>query len=84
MHCATDTVGKVTKIILPRIEDFVIPKLFTSFDEHWWEQQTLNFSTQQLDSLNKKSFGDDFPVVDKTDKAKKSNEAPYVSTGSSA
>lgn len=49
------TAIKVTKIILPRIEDFVIPNLFTSFDERWWEQQTLNFSTQQLDSLNKKS-----------------------------
>lgn len=49
------TAIKVTKISLPRIEDFVIPNLFTSFDEHWWEQQTLNFSTQQLDSLNKKS-----------------------------
>lgn len=49
------TAIKVTKIILPRIEDFVIPNLFTSFDEHWWEQQALNFSTQQLDSLNKKS-----------------------------
>lgn len=32
----------------------------------------------------RKSFGDDFPVVDKTDKAKKSNQAPYVSTGTSA
>ena len=32
----------------------------------------------------RKIFGDDFPVVDKIDKAKKSNEAPYVSTGSSA
>lgn len=32
----------------------------------------------------RKSFGDDFPEVAKTDKAKKSNEAPYVSTGSSA
>lgn len=49
------TAVKITKISLPCIEDFVIPNLFTSFDEHWWEQQTLNFSTQQLDSLNKKS-----------------------------
>ena len=32
----------------------------------------------------RKSFGDDFPEVAKSDKAKKSNEAPYVSTGSSA
>lgn len=32
----------------------------------------------------RKSFGDDFPVVAKTDKAKRSSEAPYVSTGSSA
>lgn len=32
----------------------------------------------------RKSFGDDFPEVAKIDKAKKSNEAPYVSTGSSA
>ena len=32
----------------------------------------------------RKSFGDDFPVVAKTDKAKKSNQAPYVSTGTSA
>lgn len=32
----------------------------------------------------KKFFGDDFPVVAKTDKAKRSSEAPYVSTGSSA
>lgn len=32
----------------------------------------------------RKSFGDDFPVAAKTDKAKRSNEAPYVSTGSSA
>ncbi|MBP3945232.1 nucleotidyltransferase [Psychrobacter sp. K31L] len=32
----------------------------------------------------RKSFGDDFPEVAKTDKAKKSNQAPYVSTGTSA
>lgn len=32
----------------------------------------------------RKSFGDDFPEVAKSDKAKKSNEAPYVSTGTSA
>ncbi|MFI8554399.1 cyclic GMP-AMP synthase DncV-like nucleotidyltransferase [Psychrobacter sp. NPDC077938] len=32
----------------------------------------------------RKFFGDDFPVVAKTDKAKRSSEAPYVSTGSSA
>ena len=32
----------------------------------------------------RKIFGDDFPVVAKTDKAKKSNQAPYVSTGTSA
>ncbi len=32
----------------------------------------------------RKIFGDDFPEVDKSDKAKKSIEAPYVSTGSSA
>ena len=49
------TTIKVTKIILPRIEDFVIPNLFTSFDEHWWEQQISKFSKNQLDSLQKKS-----------------------------
>ena len=49
------TAIKVIKISLADIEDFIIPNLFTSFDERWWEQQTLNFSTQQLDSLNKKS-----------------------------
>ena len=32
----------------------------------------------------RKSFGDDFPIAAKVDKAKKSIEAPYVSTGSSA
>lgn len=32
----------------------------------------------------RKSFGDDFPEVAKSDKAKRSNEAPYVSTGTSA
>lgn len=32
----------------------------------------------------RKSFGDDFPLVAKNDKAKKSNQAPYVSTGTSA
>lgn len=32
----------------------------------------------------RKSFSDDFSIVAKTDKAKKSNQAPYVSTGTSA
>ena len=32
----------------------------------------------------RKSFGDDFPIAAKVDKAKKSIEAPYVSTGTSA
>lgn len=32
----------------------------------------------------RKIFGDDFPIAAKVDKAKKSIEAPYVSTGSSA
>lgn len=32
----------------------------------------------------RKSFGEDFPIAAKSDKAKKSIEAPYVSTGSSA
>lgn len=49
------TAIKVIKVSLADIEDFIIPNLFTSFNEHWWEQQALNFSTQQLDSLNKKS-----------------------------
>ncbi|MGP5793864.1 hypothetical protein ACTXP0_12625, partial [Psychrobacter celer] len=31
-----------------------------------------------------KFFGEDFPIAAKSDKAKKSIEAPYVSTGSSA
>ncbi|MGP9692047.1 ThiF family adenylyltransferase [Psychrobacter sp. AOP30-A2-5] len=49
------TAIKVIKVSLADIEDFIIPNLFTSFNEHWWQQQALNFSTQQLDSLNKKS-----------------------------
>ncbi|WP_348548551.1 ThiF family adenylyltransferase [Psychrobacter sp. KFRI-CH2-11] len=49
------TAIKVTKISLPRIEDFVIPNLFESFDENWWKQQTSKFSENQLDSLQKKS-----------------------------
>ena len=38
----------------------------------------------EASKILRKSFGDDFPEVAKSDKAKKSNEAPYVSTGSSA
>ncbi|MGD4244752.1 hypothetical protein QT682_22615, partial [Xanthomonas citri pv. citri] len=49
------TAIKVTKISLPRIEDFVIPNLFESFDENWWKQQTSKFSKNQLNSLQKKS-----------------------------
>ncbi|MBP3945231.1 ThiF family adenylyltransferase [Psychrobacter sp. K31L] len=49
------TAIKVIKISLADIQDFIIPNLFTSFNEYWWEQQALNFSTEQLDSLNKKS-----------------------------
>lgn len=49
------TAIKVIKISLPRIEDFVIPSLFESFDENWWKQQTSKFSENQLDSLQKKS-----------------------------
>ncbi|MGB6824872.1 ThiF family adenylyltransferase [Psychrobacter sp.] len=49
------TAIKVTKISLPRIEDFVIPDLFESFDENWWKQQMSKFSENQLDSLQKKS-----------------------------
>ena len=49
------TAIKVTKISLSRIEDFVIPDLFESFDEDWWKQQISKFSKNQLDSLQKKS-----------------------------
>lgn len=49
------TAIKVTKISLPRIEDFVIPDLFTSFDENWWKQQISKFNENQLDNLQKKS-----------------------------
>lgn len=49
------TAIKVTKVFLPRIEDFVIPNLFKSFDENWWKQQISKFSENQLDSLQKKS-----------------------------
>lgn len=49
------TAIKVTKISLPRIENFVIPNLFESFDENWWKQQISKFSKNQSDSLNKKS-----------------------------
>ncbi|MFK3989281.1 MULTISPECIES: HesA/MoeB/ThiF family protein [unclassified Psychrobacter] len=49
------TAIKVTKISLPRIEDFVIPDLFESFDKNWWKQQILKFSENQLASLQKKS-----------------------------
>lgn len=38
----------------------------------------------EASKILRKVFGDDFPEVAKSDKAKKSNEAPYVSTGSSA
>ena len=38
----------------------------------------------EASKILRKSFGDDFPEVNKSDKAKKSIEAPYVSTGSSA
>lgn len=38
----------------------------------------------EASKILRKVFGDDFPEVTKIDKAKKSNEAPYVSTGSSA
>ena len=38
----------------------------------------------EASTILRKSFGDDFPEVAKSDKAKKSNEAPYVSTGTSA
>lgn len=40
---------------MPRIEDFVIPDLFTSFDEHWWEEQVLRFTTNQSENLQKKN-----------------------------
>ena len=40
--------------------------------------------THEASKTLRKIFGDDFPVVAKTDKAKKSNQAPYVSTGTSA
>ena len=40
---------------MPRIEDFVIPDLFTSFDEHWWEEQILRFNTNQSENLQKKN-----------------------------
>lgn len=49
------TAIKVTKISLSRIEDFVIPNLFESFDENWWKQQISKFSKNQLDSLQKNS-----------------------------
>ena len=49
------TAIKVTKVTLPRIEDFVIPDLFTSFDEHWWEEQILRFNTNQSENLQKKN-----------------------------
>lgn len=49
------TAIKVAKISLPRIEDFVIPNIFESFDENWWKQQISKFSENQLDSLQKKS-----------------------------
>lgn len=38
----------------------------------------------EASKILRKAFGDGFPEVAKIDKAKKSNEAPYVSTGSSA
>ncbi|MBH0064236.1 nucleotidyltransferase [Psychrobacter sp. SZ93C1] len=40
--------------------------------------------THEASKTLRKSFGDDFPIAAKVDKAKKSIEAPYVSTGSSA
>lgn len=49
------TAIKVTKISLSRIEDFVIPNLFESFDENWWKQQISKFSKNQLDNLQKNS-----------------------------
>lgn len=49
------TAIKVTKVSLPSIEDFVIPNLFKSFDEKWWERQTLNFNEKQSRSLKQRT-----------------------------